>query len=211
MERFLEALTVSNFSAHTITDRRHGLSSFILWCAERGLERPNEVTKPVLERYQCHLYYRRKPKWEPLSFRTQAQRLVPIRAWFKWLAREHHILSNPASELDLPRPEKRLPALVLSAEEVEAILAVPDVTAPLGLRDRAIMQVLYATAIRRSELTNLKLFDVDHTRAILMIRQGKGDKDRVVPLGERAKAWLAAYRDKVRPGLVVGVIRAICS
>ena len=204
MERFLSALAMRNFSAHTIIDRRHGLSRFILWCAERGLERPNEVTKPVLERYQRHLYYRRKPNGEPLSFRTQAQRLVPIRAWFKWLTRENHILSNPASELELPRPEKRLPALVLSAEEVEAILAVPDVTEPLGLRDRAIMEVLYATAIRRSELTNLKLLDVDHARCILMIRQGKGNKDRVVPLGERAKAWLAAYHDKVRPGLVTG-------
>ena len=204
MERFLSALAVRNFSAHTITDRRHGLSTFILWCAERGLERPNEVTKPVLERYQRHLYYRRKPNGEPLSFRTQAQRLVPIRAWFKWLARENHILSNPASDLELPRPEKRLPALVLSAEEAEAIMAVPDTATPLGIRDRAMLEVLYATAIRRSELTNLKLFDVDHARAILMVRQGKGNKDRVVPLGERAKAWLAAYRDRVRPGLVVG-------
>lgn len=204
LERFLSALAMRNFSPDTIRDRRHGLSVFVLWCAERGIERPHEVTKPVLERYQRHLYYRRKPDGEPLSFRTQAQRLVPIRAWFKWLARENYILSNPASELELPRPEKRLPALVLTAEEAEAIMAVPDVTAPLGLRDRAMLEVLYATAIRRSELVNLKLFDVDHARAVLMVRQGKGNKDRVVPLGERAKAWLSAYRDKVRPGLVVG-------
>lgn len=204
LERFLSALAMRNFSPDTIRDRRHGLSVFVLWCAERGIERPHEVTKPVLERYQRHLYYRRKPDGEPLSFRTQAQRLIPIRAWFKWLARENYILSNPASELELPRPEKRLPALVLTAEEAEAIMAVPDVTAPLGLRDRAMLEVLYATAIRRSELVNLKLFDVDHARAVLMVRQGKGNKDRVVPLGERAKAWLAAYRDKVRPGLVVG-------
>jgi integrase/recombinase XerD len=204
MERFLAHLAVRNFSAHTITDRRHGLSTFILWSAERGLERPHEVTKLVLERYQRHLYYRRKPNGEPLSFRTQAQRLVPIRAWFKWLARENHILSNPASELELPRPEKRLPALVLTAEEAEAIMAVPDTTTPLGLRDRAMLEVLYATAIRRSELVHLKLYDVDQARAMLIVRQGKGNKDRVVPLGERATVWLAAYRDRVRPGLVTG-------
>ena len=64
--------------------------------------------------------------------------------------------------------------------------------------------MLYATAIRRSELLNLKLFDVDHARAVLMVRKGKGNKDRVVPLSERAKAWLSAYCDMVRPGLVVG-------
>lgn len=204
MERFLGHLAVRNYSAATITDRRHGLATFILWCAERGLEHPWEVTKPILERYQRHLYYHRKPNGEPLSFRTQAQRLVPIRAWFKWLARENHILSNPASELELPRPEKRLPALVLTVDEVEAVLAVPDTGTPLGLRDRAILELLYATAIRRGELVNLKLFDADYGRAALVIRQGKGNKDRVVPIGERALSWLAAYRDEVRPGLVAG-------
>jgi integrase/recombinase XerD len=204
MERFLGALAVRNYSGATITDRRHGLSTFILWCHERGLERPQEVTKPVLERYQRHLYYHRKPNGEPLSFRTQAQRMIPIRAWFKWLARENHILSNPASELELPRPEKRLPALVLTADEAEAIMAVPDVATPLGLRDRAMLEVLYATAIRRSELVDLKLYDMDQSRAMLMVRKGKGNKDRVVPLGARATVWLAAYRDRVRPGLVAG-------
>jgi integrase/recombinase XerD len=204
MERFLSALAVRNYSPATIEDRRHSLAAFILWCAERGLERPHEVTKPVLERFQRHLYYHRKPNGDPLSFRTQGARLVPIRAWFKWLARENHILSNPASELELPRPERRLPAVVLTADEAETVLAVPDVTGPLGLRDRAMLELLYATAIRRSELVALALFDVDYARATLIVRQGKGNKDRVVPLGERAKAWLAAYRDRVRPGLVAG-------
>lgn len=204
LERFLSALAIRNYSPATIADRRHGLSVFILWCAERGIERPTHVTKPILERYQRHLYYHRKPNGEPLSFRTQAQRMVPIRAWFRWLARENHILSNPASELELPRPEKRLPAVVLTADEAEAVMAVPDIAAPLGLRDRAMLELLYATAIRRSELIGLRLFDVDYPRGALIVRQGKGNKDRVVPLGERAKAWLAAYRDRVRPGLVAG-------
>jgi integrase/recombinase XerD len=81
---------------------------------------------------------------------------------------------------------------------------VPDTGTPLGLRDRAMMEILYATAIRRGELIALQLYDVDYGRTTLMIRQGKGNKDRVVPLGERAKSWLAAYRDQVRPGLVAG-------
>ena len=127
----------------------------------------------------------------------------------KWLAREDHILSNPASELELPRPEKRLPALMLTAEEAEAIMAMPDVATPPGLRDRAILELLYATAIRRSELVNLKIHDVDYPRAMLIVRKGKGNKDRVVPLGERATVWLVAYRDRVRAGLVAG--RARCS
>jgi integrase/recombinase XerD len=204
MERFLSSLAVRNYSPATIVDRRHGLATFILWCAERGIDAPRDVTKPILERYQRHLYYHRKTNGEPLTFRTQGQRLIPIRAWFKWLARENHILSNPASELELPRPEKRLPALVLTADEAEAVMAVPDTAEPLGLRDRAMLELLYATAIRRAELIGLRLFDVDYARSTLIVRQGKGNKDRVVPLGERAKAWLSAYRDRVRPGLVAG-------
>lgn len=204
LERFLVSLAIRNYSPATIADRRHGLATFVLWCAERGLERPHDITKPILERYQRHLYYHRKPNGEPLSFRTQAQRMVPIRAWFKWLARENHILSNPASDLELPRPEKRLPAVVLTADEAEAVLAVPDTGTALGLRDRAMLELLYATAIRRSELIGLRLFDVDYPRGALIVRQGKGNKDRVLPLGERAKVWLAAYRDRVRPGLVAG-------
>lgn len=93
---------------------------------------------------------------------------------------------------------------MLTADEAEAVMATPVVTEPLGLRDRAMLELLYATAIRRSELVALKLFDVDYARATLVVRQGKGNKDRVVPLGERAKAWLVAYRDRVRPGLVAG-------
>ena len=184
--------------------RREALSIFILWAAERGLNEPREITKPILERYQRHLFYWRKSDGAPLSFGTQAHRLVPVRMFFRWLARNNHILSNPASELDLPRAEKRLPSATLTAEEAEAVMAVPDVGEPLGLRDRAMLEVFYSTAIRRMELVRLQVWDVDWSRATLMIRQGKGNKDRVVPIGARAKAWLGAYNDQVRPGLVVG-------
>ncbi len=83
-------------------------------------------------------------------------------------------------------------------------MAVPDATEPLGLRDRAILEVLYASAIRRSELVDLKLYGMDQGCAMLMVRKGKGNKDRVVPLGERAAVWLATSRDRVRRGLVTG-------
>jgi integrase/recombinase XerD len=80
MARFLDHLAVHNYAAATIKDRRQSLTSFILWSAERGISAPYEVTKPILERYQRHLYYHRKSDGEPLTFRTQAARMVPIRA-----------------------------------------------------------------------------------------------------------------------------------
>ena len=79
-----------------------------------------------------------------------------------------------------------------------------DLTEPMGLRDRAILEVLYSTGIRRRELIGLALFDFDRERGTVMIRQGKGKKDRMIPIGERALAWVDRYQHQVRPDLVVG-------
>ena len=204
LARFLQYLETHNYSPHTVRDRDYCIRTLALWAVERGITKPSEVTKPVLERFQRHLFYYRKPNGDPLSFRTQRARMVPVRAFFKWLARQNHILYNPASELELPRPEKRLPKAILSPEEAEAILIQPDLASPIGVRDRVMMELFYATAIRRQEITDLKLWDADIARSALTIRQGKGNKDRVVPLGERACAWLIKYRDEVRPQLVLG-------
>lgn len=204
LRRFLYYLKTHHFSEHTIENREHCIKTFALWAFERGLTQPREITKPILERYQRHLYYHRKSNGEPLSFRTQGARMVPVRAFFKWLARENYILFNPASEIELPRPERRLPKAILTPEEAEAVLHQPDLETLIGMRDRAILEVFYATAIRRLELGGLKLWDIDYERGTLTVRQGKGNKDRIVPLGERAQAWLEKYRDEVRPSLVAG-------
>ena len=98
---------------------------------------------------------------------------------------------------------KTTPAIALR-RIIRLVLAQPDVGDALGLRDRAMLETLYATAIRRMELIRLKVWDVDWARASLMIRLGKGAKDRIVPLGARAKSWLETYRDEARPDLVVG-------
>jgi len=205
LNRYLDWLHIQNYSKATIKGRDHYLSVFIVWCDERSLKRPNEITKPILERYQRHLYLHRKKDGEPLSFRSQHTHLVPIRAWFKWLTRQNHILYNPASELDLPRLEKRLPKHVLNQSEVETVLNQTDMNGALGIRDRAILETLYSTGMRRMELINLKLYDIDVDRGTVMIRQGKGKKDRMIPIGERALAWIDKYLIEVRPELVTGL------
>ena len=194
MRRYLEWMLVQNYSEKTVENRETYLTLFIEWCHERGVTRPNEVTKPVLDRYRKWLYYYRKPNGQPLSFRSQYTRLIPIRAYFKWLARNNFILYNPASELELPRLEQRLPRAVLTATEAETILNLPDTTEAMGLRDRAILEVFYSTGIRRMEVVNCSIWDVDAERGTLMVRQGKGHKDRMVPIGERALAWIEKYR-----------------
>ncbi|HXO34177.1 MAG TPA: tyrosine-type recombinase/integrase, partial [Candidatus Acidoferrales bacterium] len=102
------------------------------------------------------------------------------------------------------RMEKRLPKTILSADEVERVLVVPDIVTPVGLRDRAMLETFYSTGIRRKELRRLELYDVDRERATLTIRQGKGKKDRMIPIGERALAWVEKYLRESRPQLAVG-------
>ncbi len=126
-----------------------------------------------------------------------------IRATFKYLTKNNHIPANPASELELPRAEKRLPQQALSLTEIKTILNVPDITDSLGIRDRAILETLYSTGIRRTELTNLEITDLNQERQTLQIRQGKGHKDRVVPVGDRALHWLVKYLENVRPRLLL--------
>ncbi|NKC13277.1 MAG: site-specific tyrosine recombinase XerC [Gammaproteobacteria bacterium] len=205
LNRYLDWLQINNYSKATIKGREHYPGVFIVWCDERSLKRPNEIIKPILERYQRHLYLHRKKDGEPLSFRNQHSHLVPVRAWFKWLTRQNHILYNPASELDLPRLEKRLPKHVLTQAEAETVLNQTDTNDALGIRDRAMLETLYSTGMRRMELIGLKLYDIDVDRGTVMIRQGKGKKDRMIPIGDRALAWIDKYLAEVRPELVAGI------
>ena len=199
---FLEASLVAGLSPYTAGIRGRALDAFIRWADERGLGRPQDVTRPILQRYQRFLFHYRKSDGAPLAYSTQATLLNPVRAFFKWLTVENHLLYNPAADLEVPRVPRQLPKVLLTVADVEKVLAQPDVTTPMGLRNRAMLETLYSTGIRRLELARLKLYDVDTERGTVMVRQGKGRKDRVVPIGERACRWIDRYVAEVRPQLV---------
>lgn len=203
VRRYLEHLRVRYYSATTIRATEGHMRIFLEWAHERGLSRPVQLTKPMIEAHQRWLFYYRKPSGKPLTYGTQRHRLQLLKGFFRWLARENVILWNPASELEMPRLERRIPKAILSEREVELVLAQADLSDPIGLRDRAMMEVLYSTGIRRAELSRLSLYDVDAERGTLTVRLGKGRKDRMIPIGERALFWLARYVDEVRPALVV--------
>jgi len=122
--------------------------------------------------------------------------------WFRWMTRNNYLLHNPASELELPRLNRPLPKNILSAFEVEQIMTACDIHDPVGLRDRAILEVLYSTGIRRMEVIALKLYDLSLDRGVVFIREGKGGNDRYVPIGARAIQWLRKYIEESRPQLV---------
>jgi integrase/recombinase XerD len=202
--RYLDHLEVRHYSPRTLRNAETHLGAFARWCGSRGLTEPREVTKPVIDGYQRHLFHAKKDDGEPLSPRAQWNYLATIRSFFKWLTRQNVLLGNPASEIEMPRIPVRLPGVVLTHDESEVVMHVPDVNTSCGLRDRAILEVFYSTGIRRCEVARLALGDVDRERGTLYIREGKGKKDRVVPIGDRALDWVDRYIDGVRPSFVCG-------
>jgi integrase/recombinase XerD len=201
---FVEWTQSAGLSEETAKLRSFALDHFIVWCDTRGLDKPPDITKPILESYQRYLYHYRKKNGEPLTFATQVTRMNPLKAFFKWLAQQNYLLYNPASELVLPRLAKRLPKYMLTERDVSTIINQVAVATPIGVRDRAILETLYSTGMRRMELTHLKTHEVDVERGSALIRQGKGKKDRMVPIGDRACAWIAKYLAEARPLLVAG-------
>jgi site-specific recombinase XerD len=198
---YLTYLAAHGYATSTVRGRRYHLDELTRFLEARDVIDPRQVTPSVLESYQRHLFHHQKRDGTALSFRTQAQRLVPVKSFFSYLAKTGAVFFDPALALTLPKTERRLPEAVLNVEEVEAVLAGPDTTTPLGLRDRAILEVFYSTAIRRMELINLHVSDIDMARGSLFVRQGKGARDRFVPIGERARYWVARYLHEVRPQL----------
>ena len=128
--------------------------------------------------------------------------LHSVKVFFTWLRKRGYIAVNPAIDIEMPRLEKRLPKYMISQDEVELILSLIDVSDPLGIRDRAIIEVLYSTGVRRGELSKLKIYDIDVDRGTIMVRQGKGKKDRMIPIGDRAMTWVKKYIEQVRSLMV---------
>lgn len=200
--RYLQALAVQQFCETTLRARTQDLARFVEWCDERGLETPATITKPILERFQRHLFYYRKTNGEPLSSERQGVFLQHLKGFFRWLAQNNHLLYNPAADLVLPRKRQRVLRDPLTVEEIATVLQSLDVSDPIGLRDRALLEAFYSTGLRRAELLGLTLYDIDARRGTVFVRQGKGRKDRVVPIGERAIAWVQRYVEEARPQLV---------
>ena len=202
-DRYLSWMTVHNYAATTIGNRRRYLKYFAEFARSAGVDEPGEVSYELVVFYQETLHAYRKSDGSPLSIATQVQRLVPVTQFFVWLRREHKIEQNPTADLLMPRPDRQLPEATLSGSEMARLLGVPDVTKPLGLRDRAVLEVFYSSALRRSELIALRIVDLDFERGTLFVHRGKGAKDRYVPIGERALFWVRLYVGIVRPVFVV--------
>lgn len=198
VDEWLQFLETKGYTEQTIATNTWSLKTFLGWAADREITHPEQVKKPMLESYQRWLYRYRKDNGQPLGITTQRARLGALQRFFAWLCRRNLLHANPAADLELPRKRPRNLPKALSLDEVNRILSLPDIADPLGVRDRAMLELFYATGVRRSELVGLDHEDLDRALGVLRVR-GKGHKQRMVPLGSRATHWLLRYLDEVRP------------
>ena len=197
--RYLRWLKEHNYSQYTINCRQSHFRRFLEWTLDRDLTQAGEITRRIMENYQSHLFHMRKKNGKALNPKTQNQHLATISHFFNWLVKQELVLYNPVASLDFAKVGKQLPRTILTASEVETILNGIDLTTIFGLRDRAIIETFYSTGIRRGELAELEIYDLNMEQETLFIRQGKGKIDRMVPIGERALQWINRYLQQSRP------------
>ena len=182
-------------SDNTLAAYRRDLAAFETWAEGRRRDVAG-CDRADLQAYLAHTLV------EGRSPRSAARAFSCLRGFFRYLLREGVRSDDPTLDLDSPRLGRPLPK-TLSEDEVESLLAAPDTATALGLRDRAMLEVLYACGLRVSELTALCLSEVSLNQGVLRVA-GKGGKERLVPMGEEALAWLAEYLRRGRPELLAG-------
>ncbi len=204
--RYLSALESWGRRPSTMTSYRGALGQLAAWLAEREVADVERVTPDHLRAFSADLaryrYRRSHAQGAPLkalALTTRYNRLDHVRHLFAWLVRDGLTLTDAVAGLPLGRCKRPLPSNVLSEGEAARLLAAPDPTSFLGIRDRAVLELLYSSGLRVAELSALDLTDVDLAAGLVLVRRGKGEKSRVVPLGQRAADSIALYLRQVRP------------
>ena len=196
IDRFLDVLWLEKgLSAHTRDAYRSDLGLFNEWLQARGLELPRAGREIILD----HLAWRMEQGYKA---RSTARFLSGVRGFYRYLLREGLLNEDPTLQVDLPQLGRPLPKS-LSEADVEALLAAPELDDPIGLRDRAMLEVLYACGLRVTELISLTLEQVNLHQGVLRVF-GKGSKERLVPMGEEAIVWIERYVREARPFLLDG-------
>ena len=202
LDDYLRWLRVMGRCDATIQSRRAHLSVFTRWVRSVLPGGPAAMTLEHLDTYRGVVAAARTRVGRLLAASTRLCRLAAVRQLVRWAVRTGVLTNDPARDFVLPRLPRRLPRAVLSAPEVQGVLASVDVTSPMGLRDRTILEVMFSTGMRRGEIVRLALTDVDAERGLVFVREGKGAKDRMVPIGVTALEWFARYCAEARPRLV---------
>jgi integrase/recombinase XerD len=195
IDRFIDAMWLEDgLSANTLAAYRRDLEGLQAWLTPLGLQLPL-VSEPSLQSYFAEQHGATRAT-------TANRRLTVFRRFFRWALREQWIQVDPTLKLLSAKQPLRVPH-TLSEDQVTALLGAPDVQTPLGLRDRTMLELMYASGLRVSELVGLQLFQIGLQDGVLRV-MGKGSKERLVPFGQEAGDWLQRYLAQARPVLLSG-------
>ena len=197
IEQFLDAIWMERgLSENTLAAYRNDLSGFARWLTK---QQNTSLMTARRDQVQAYLAHRVTGKASP---RSTARLLSTLRRFYAWLRRENRISEDPTALIEAPKLGRPLPK-TLTESEVEALLAAPNIETLLGLRDRTMLEVLYASGLRVSELVNLSATQVNLQQGVIRVT-GKGNKERLVPLGDEAVSWLERYLREARNSLLNG-------
>jgi integrase/recombinase XerD len=195
IDAFVDALWLEEgLSRNTLTAYRRDLTLYARWLAARG-RTLLETTEPDINGYFAERHAATRAT-------TANRRLTVFKRYFRWALRERRIQADPTLRLQAAKQPLRVPK-TLSEAQVEALLAAPGDDRPLAVRDRTMLELMYASGLRVSELVGLKTFNVSLSEHVLRVF-GKGNKERLVPFGEEASVWLQRYLHEARPALLAG-------
>jgi len=202
LEKYRQHLVVRNYSKRTIESHIFSLTRFSRYLDELNVKDVAGVTKDIINGYQVHLYETVNARGDYNSVSTQNIALGTIKSFFRFLVDNDYIITDPAKSVSLAKEPKKLPRSILTGVEAKKVMHAPDIKTILGYRDRTILEILYSSGIRKEELLNVLVSDIDYTEGLIRINGGKGKKDRVVPIGRIACRYTENYIKAVRPELV---------
>lgn len=201
---YLGDLERRNYSPRTLENQAYGLGHLGRFLKIRAIGDVAGVSESVLIEFQKWLFYQPTPQGQARSFANQNRILAVVKGFFKFLKREGHIPRDPAEPLEYAREQRHLPRDILTPREAKRIIEAVDISTANGYRDRTVLEVFYSTGIRVAELIALRLTNVNLEDEILRINNGKGGRDRVVPLSQMACKHLENYINGIRPCCVIG-------
>lgn len=201
-DAYLRSLTVRNLAKRTVEARAFVLGKFFDYLQKRNVTGIDAISRGIILDYQTELYHTINKRGRPNSAGYQNALLSVVKGFMHFLQERDYIARDPSLDIPYAKLPKTLPRGILTTTEARRIIVAPDTGSAVGYRDRTIMEVLYTTGIRKQELNNLSLNDVDYHDGFLRIDQGKGRKDRIVPLGRIACRYLENYIKSVRPELI---------
>jgi len=194
LDEFIDRIWLEEgLARNTLDSYRQDLSQFAVWLQKQLRKNLEEVTQGDIQQYLAFRFPTSKP-------RSVSRLIASLRRLYRFALRENKISIDPTLQIDSPKLPRSLPKS-LSEDEVESLLRAPNLDDPIGLRDRAMLEVLYASGLRVSELVGLKVTEVSLNEGVVRAT-GKGSKTRLVPLGEEAVEWVARYLNEARPEIL---------